>query len=379
MFLLLALLLALLIVGPALAFPDVGPYHPYADAIQEMAAGGIVNGYLNGDFGPDDSVLRQQFAKMISLTLDLPAQEYECHFLDVDRNLSPTDPLFPDHYIAVCAAWGITTGVTATTFEPYEDMGRAQLITMVARAAGLPGTAPACRPPFGNFDATHYPWAALAYQADLLEGLAGIGPGYDFWRPATRGEVCQLLSNLLVWRASDLCAVWQAIEESELTADDLYLIDSLILGDSAGAIIGGPTSDTASVYLERSGGDWELMGIGTDLSQEDWLALGAPESIAAFLSPWSELDDIREAIALSGFAALDFQIVDTLIMDAWAGVVIGSPGLENLPILLYESALLGWMILDFGTGLTQSDWLSHVVGGDYCPWEIAAFLSPGGG
>lgn len=373
----LALVLALLLPAQALAaFFDVGANHPYAAAIQEMADRGIVNGYGNGNFGPNDQVLRQHFAKMIALTLDLPAAEYECYFTDVDKNLSPTDPLFPDHYIAVCAAWGITTGATDTTFAPYDDMSRAQLITMVARAAELPEPPPNYEPSFGNFDGTHYPWARRAARAGLLDGLLGMGAGYDFWKPATRGEVCQMLSNLLAWQASDLEAIRQAIEDSGQAADDFYVMDSRILGDAAGVIIGGPTSDTASVYLERRGGTWEVVGIGTDLSYEAWMDLGAPENIADFLAAYSEVDIIRDVIAQSDAVDVNFEILDSLVIGRWAGVIIGSPGLDNLPILLYRSGLVGWAILDLGTGLSQADWLAWEVAGEFCPRAIAQFLTP---
>ena len=46
-------------------------------------------------------------------------------------------PFYPSKYVAVCAAAGITTGKTETTFAPKESITRQQLITMVARAAKL--------------------------------------------------------------------------------------------------------------------------------------------------------------------------------------------------------------------------------------------------
>ncbi len=58
--------------GTPTGFPDVPASHPYHDAIEGMAGQGIIGGYLNGNFGPEDPVIRQQFAKMIVLTLGLP-------------------------------------------------------------------------------------------------------------------------------------------------------------------------------------------------------------------------------------------------------------------------------------------------------------------
>ena len=62
---------------------------------------------------------------------------------------------------------------------------------------GVGGSAAGYVPPFANFSDTHYPWARKAAYAGLLSGLQGMGAGYDFWSPATRGEVCVVLYNLV--------------------------------------------------------------------------------------------------------------------------------------------------------------------------------------
>ena len=57
------------------SFPDVPVSHPYYGAISAMAAQQVIGGYANGNFGPDDPVTRQQFAKMIVLGLGLAVSE----------------------------------------------------------------------------------------------------------------------------------------------------------------------------------------------------------------------------------------------------------------------------------------------------------------
>jgi hypothetical protein len=118
-------------------------------------------------------------------------------FKDVVPLPDSPDPLYPAGYIAACAAAGITVGTTADTFSPYGHITRAQLITMVARAAGLGEAPDSFETPFEDFSATHYPWARRAAYAGLLDGLAGMGADYDFWGAATRGAVCLLLANLI--------------------------------------------------------------------------------------------------------------------------------------------------------------------------------------
>ena len=180
---------------PASIFTDVPPTHPYAGQIRVLASRNIVSGFGDGSFRPDDPVVRQQFAKMIVLTLGLPVSEADVSpFTDVP---SVPGDLYPDNYVAVAAKYGITLGTAPGTFSPWSRITRAQLITMVARAASLPEPPAGYAPPFPDFSSTHYPWARKAAYAGLLDVLQGMGPDYDFWVPATRGEVCALVETLL--------------------------------------------------------------------------------------------------------------------------------------------------------------------------------------
>ena len=179
-------------------FSDVNANTLYAAEITLLAERGIISGFGNGTFGPDKLVTRQQFAKMIVLTLDYNVSPLlACGFKDVDDQLDPNDPLYPAGYVAACAAAGITVGKTPDTFGPWDNITRAQLITMVARAAGMPDPPVNYVPPFGEFCPTHYPWALKAAAAGALDGFVGMGPNFDFWASANRAEVCLLLAGLL--------------------------------------------------------------------------------------------------------------------------------------------------------------------------------------
>jgi hypothetical protein len=192
------------IVSLALAassFPDVPTSHPYYTAITDLASRGIIGGYGNGNFGPSDTVTRQQFAKMIVGTGGYSVSESDvCYFTDVQKGGPST--LYPDNFVAVCAAKGITTGTTATTFNPTGKITRYQVISMVVRMAddlqpGLLAAPPAgwvATGTWGN-NATHGANAARAEYNGLLEGLnlATLTPSGSM----NRGEVAQVLHNLL--------------------------------------------------------------------------------------------------------------------------------------------------------------------------------------
>jgi len=92
---------------------------------------------------------------------------------------------------------GVTQGTNTTHFSPFRTLNRAQMITMVARAAGLAEPPAGYTPPFANFSSVHYKYSRAAAYAGLLDGIVGMGAGYDFTAPASRGEICALVSALL--------------------------------------------------------------------------------------------------------------------------------------------------------------------------------------
>jgi len=178
-------------------FSDVGPGTPYYEPIQKLARLGIVCGYPDGRFKPSEPLMRQQFAKMIALALNYDFRRVtSCSFRDIEA-ASAADPFYPGAYIAACVRAGIIQGKTPYQFAPRDNTTRAQLITIVARAAGLNGVPSGYKAPFGFFSPDHYPWAVRAHAAGLLEGLRGLGPSFNFLANASRGEACLLLYNLL--------------------------------------------------------------------------------------------------------------------------------------------------------------------------------------
>ena len=184
---------------PGLGFIDVFADHPYYRAVLSLAGAGVVTGKDDGRFYPDDPVMRQQFAKMIVLGCEYPVTESDkCRFKDVTK--SGASSLYPDNYVAVCAAHQITVGKTETEFDPYSSITRAQVMTMVVRAAQDYKPPAIEEPPAGwrgrlpAGDPTHGANIARAEYSGLLAGIdlstfavAGF---------ATRGEIAQIICNL---------------------------------------------------------------------------------------------------------------------------------------------------------------------------------------
>jgi hypothetical protein len=192
------------LVGKAYAFIDVTPQNAYATAISDLTARHVIGGYADGSFRPDGAMLRAQFAKMIVAALKIdPSTVGTSPFRDLGPDLTPDG--YPGRYVAAAYLRGIAEGKTADHFFPYSTVSRAQAISMVVRAAGLLGTAGLAAAPegyrstLGNFSRVHGLNAAVAEYNGLLAGLQGFEPGWDPWIPASRGEVAQIIHNLLSW------------------------------------------------------------------------------------------------------------------------------------------------------------------------------------
>lgn len=186
-------------------FSDVRSSHnnPYYLAIHRVAARGIATGYVGSsgpEFKPNDFLLRAQFAKMLSLALDLDiVSGASSPFLDLGAREAGNP--YPHDYVAAVYQAGLVKGVTATAFGTWENVLRAQVVTMVTRAAQARGLLE--DPPsgfastWGSFSADHDGYARLAEWNGLLDGLGLDGSASDPWAPMTRGETAQVIDNLV--------------------------------------------------------------------------------------------------------------------------------------------------------------------------------------
>lgn len=110
-------------------FADVPPDHAFYCYIETAFEHGIITGYGDGTFRPDNNVTRGQLCKVIVLAMEwndpCPATG---HFADV----LVSDPFFC--YIETAFAHGIITGYGDGTFRPNNNAARGQICKVVYQA-----------------------------------------------------------------------------------------------------------------------------------------------------------------------------------------------------------------------------------------------------
>jgi Leucine-rich repeat (LRR) protein len=114
-----------------IVFPDVTETYRFYEEIKFLTAKGIINGFPDGNFHPNETVTRAQAAIMIGRALDL------------DETIRPT--IFDDvksasmasGYIASATEKGIITGFPDGTFRPNDPVTRGQMAIIISRAFEL--------------------------------------------------------------------------------------------------------------------------------------------------------------------------------------------------------------------------------------------------
>ena len=111
------------------SFTDVAPDAWYATAVNTLASLGIVTGYGNGQFGPDDSITRAQFTTIAMRFANLDTSG-ENIFTDVSE-----DDWFYE-FVVGAIKYGWIGGYPDGRFGPNDTITRAQVTTIVNRMLG---------------------------------------------------------------------------------------------------------------------------------------------------------------------------------------------------------------------------------------------------
>ena len=175
------------------AFTDQADVKVDSDVVDTLVSLGVINGYTDGSFKPNDTVTRAEMAKMIYVlrTGNSDASAYNddySTFADIKGH-------WARGYVKYCQSLGIIAGQSATKFAPdqtvtAQEAAKMLLVTLGydAQKAGLVGTT----------------WAAktnaLADENGLLEDV-----NTSFTGPCPRQYAAQLMYNAIdaatvVWR-----------------------------------------------------------------------------------------------------------------------------------------------------------------------------------
>lgn len=154
--------------GYAVRFPDVPLSSVHRESILRLADDGVTTGCRLNEFCPEDGLNRAQASSFVVRAFGLEPIPGSA-FPDVGADGAHASS------INVLVEKGWLLGRADGTFGPWEELKRGQLLTLLARAAGLELTRPLTDPyPDVSRDATHAPGIAALKEHGVV-GNCGAG------------------------------------------------------------------------------------------------------------------------------------------------------------------------------------------------------------
>jgi hypothetical protein len=120
---------AIVSIAPAQAqttFSDVASNYWASDFIQALSTRGVIKGFPDGSFRPNEVVTRAQFASMVSGAFNTPSVRSSVAFQDV------TSSYWGSNAIRDAYQKGFMTGYPNSTFQPNQQIPRVQALVSLA-------------------------------------------------------------------------------------------------------------------------------------------------------------------------------------------------------------------------------------------------------
>ena len=114
--------------GEAKAFADT-ENHWAQEAISTAYANGIISGYSDTQFGPDDTITREQMAVMIIKAAQVSTGTGASDFSDSEAISAWAAP-----YVAAAVQYNFMNGYPDNTFGPAQGASRAEAVTVIVNA-----------------------------------------------------------------------------------------------------------------------------------------------------------------------------------------------------------------------------------------------------
>lgn len=144
------------------SFPDV-PAGEYADAINNLVGKGIINGFDDGTFKPNNPVTREQAAKILATALKLDTTGTE-NYPDV----SPDNWSY--EYIVAVTKAGIFGGDENGKFNPSANLTRQQAAKIIVEAFDFTGSSELTFGDKANIQSWAVPYVKTAVANGILKG-----------------------------------------------------------------------------------------------------------------------------------------------------------------------------------------------------------------
>ena len=255
------------------AFTDQADIKVDSEVVDTLVSLGVINGYTDGSFKPNDTVTRAEMAKMIYVlrTGNSDASAYNddyTTFTDINGH-------WARGYVKYCQSLGIIAGQSATKFAPDQTVTAQEAAKMLLVTLGYDAT---------KAGLVGINWAsktnALADENGLLEDV-----NTSFTGPCPRQYAAQLIYNAIdtptvVWR-DDAYTNVNVLGDDNQTIGEKYMglkyATGILLASGKVGLNGTGSSEALTIQADekqdingtsvKAGDDYSFVDIKTDYSE----------------------------------------------------------------------------------------------------------------
>ncbi|MDP2642317.1 MAG: S-layer homology domain-containing protein [Candidatus Peregrinibacteria bacterium] len=171
-------------------FKDVPVNHKNAAAIESLYNFGILTGYSDGNFKPDNTINRAEFLVILSnaVDADFAGKKLENCFSDVKTEWFAA-------FVCYAKEAGWVNGYADGTFKPGQSVAKAEAVKIIFAATNYPLCADIKVDPYIDVPADSWmaPYACAAKEGNIVSGKTLYTPFYS----VTRGDSAQLIYNTM--------------------------------------------------------------------------------------------------------------------------------------------------------------------------------------
>ncbi len=180
----------------AASFPDVSEDHDNYTAIEFLKERGIINGYADGSFGPDNFVNRAEATKVLVEGFGIAAEKSANSFTDVKSS----DWFY--EYVLRGKNAGLIAGYSDGTFKPANNINMAEVMKILLLAAGKDGFENPQDAVFVDVEAGAWyaPYAYYAREKNLV--LAGDDGRIGIASDMNRAEFAEIIYRMIIVKES---------------------------------------------------------------------------------------------------------------------------------------------------------------------------------
>ena len=181
--------LALSVSSVAMAAPtftDVADTASYAQAVDTLAALGVISGYEDGSFKPDNNITRAEVATMMVAALNRSADAEGSKGTTKFADMNTEAKAWATGFVNIGVSEGFISGYEDGSFQPDNNVTYAEAVSMLVRIAG-----------YGRY---------AEYLGGWPNGFLSVGSQYGITKgvsasentAVTRAQVAQLIYNTLL-------------------------------------------------------------------------------------------------------------------------------------------------------------------------------------